>query len=128
MHARAGAKLRPNSPQPIPFLNVDMRLTENSAERANGDVAFPGYNLDVNDFSKSPHELDMAAASALDLAEGRGLSRPNLNLYHSNPRRALCTGRPRLRLPIHPDWLRLLIYLHLKQLPQKRRFMGSILP
>ena len=47
-----------------------MRLTENTAERANGNVAFPGYNRDVNDFSKSPRELDMAAALALDLAEG----------------------------------------------------------
>ena len=53
-----------------------MRLTENTAERANGNVAFPGYNRDVNDFSKSPRELDMAAALALDLAEGLRITPP----------------------------------------------------
>ena len=82
-----GAKLRPNSPQPISFLNVNMRLTENTAERANGDVACPGYNRDVNDLSKSPRELDMAGAlagfeessrfkTALGLADGLRIKPP----------------------------------------------------
>ena len=71
-----------NSPQPIPFLTVDMCLVENTSERSNGDAAFPGYNRDVNDFSKSAYELDMATLlagleeagrfkTALDLADGQ---------------------------------------------------------
>ena len=60
-----------------------MRLTENTAERANGNVAFPGYNRDVNDFSKSPRELDMAAALALDLAEGLRIKPPQPQPFES---------------------------------------------
>ena len=76
-----------NLPQPIPFLNVDMCLVENTSERSNGDVAFPGYNRDVNDFSNSAHELNVATLlagffeasrfkTALDLAERQRIKPP----------------------------------------------------
>ena len=142
--------LRPNSPQPIPFFHVDMGLLENTSERANGDIAFSRYYRDVNDFSKSPHEFDMAALLAgfeeahrfktsLDLAEGLRIKPPQpqprsfeswvgvLPAVVQSKALAPLASWPKPHLPIHPGWLHLLpnIERRTKYLRSKRSLQSD---
>jgi hypothetical protein len=72
-----------------------MSLVKNTPEGANGNLTFVGNDDSIDRFAALSNKLHVAALltsleeaagfkSALDLAEGSGLSRPNLNLNGTN--------------------------------------------
>ena len=64
----------------VPGVGTDVSLAENTAQRADRDLAFPWHNGSIDDLTRSSNELDVAALlagfdkpgglkAALDLAE-----------------------------------------------------------
>ena len=75
-----------------------MSLAEDTSQRSDRDLALLRHDGGIDNVAGPSHKLDVATLligfdepdglkSALDFAEGRGLSRPNLNLDGAKFRR-----------------------------------------
>ena len=84
----------------VPVIGSDVGLAENAVQRADRDLGFPWHNGGIDDLTRAPHELDMAALlagfdkagrfkTALDLAERLGLKPPQPRPRSSGPEAAV---------------------------------------
>ena len=93
----------------VSFFEINVRLTQNAAQGADRDFALSRHNCSVDHFACAAHEFHVAASLAglfkpaassrrFTSRNGRGLSRPNLNLNGANLRRP--SGQRRLKMKL----------------------------